>query len=91
MTSAIRLTVAQRRELRDLARRAQSTFGKHRSRVQNCLVAKGLARFCDEQGQAVSRYKWVSPGIVMQNLDAVSCEITEAGRVALREEGGDAG
>ena len=42
------LTAPQMDELRRLAREPQHTFGRARTRVQNSLVGKGLARYEDD-------------------------------------------
>jgi hypothetical protein len=49
------LTKPQQRELLYLAGHDQVTFGNARARVQNKLVAMGLARFLDVDGIAVCR------------------------------------
>ena len=65
VTERRRLTPAQERELRELARKPQNTFGKARVRVQNNLVFFGFARYVDEEDE----YGY-------QQL----CAITDAGR-----------
>ncbi len=67
------LTGPQLVELQRLARARQHTYGPCRARVQNALQAKGLARFCEEDGS--------TPDPSLGVFDY--CEITDAGRRAL--------
>lgn len=71
----MKLTSGQRKELRQLAGGPQPTFGYGRVHIQNNLVRKGLARYIDTAGQMV--------GAEAPEIDR--CEITEAGRAALKE------
>lgn len=71
----VKLTKPQLAELKQLARKPQSTYGSSRTRVQNTLVGKGLAQYLDEDGNT------------LRSLDATyladRCAITDAGRAYL--------
>lgn len=77
----VKLTPGQRTELRQLAGGPQPTFGYGRVHIQidarnhNNLVKKGLARYIDTVGQFVA----------IDSPEIDRCEITEAGRAALKE------
>lgn len=79
----MKLTKAQLDQLRLLGREPQSTFGSGRVRVQNNLVAKGLARYVDEKGQPI---RATLSGYCPESWLADRCVITEAGRARLAEE-----
>jgi hypothetical protein len=71
----VRLTRPQRDELTRLVREDQPNTGKHRVRVQNVLVDRGLARYVDENGKPVPE-RWML---------AERCQITDAGRAAIAD------
>ena len=76
------LTGAQHRELRRLAEKPQTTYGSARIRVQNNLVTMRLARFVDDAGKECLLS--VIGAVGYRSVDL--CEITEAGRAALRSQ-----
>ncbi len=80
----MKLTKPQLRELRRLAQEPQPTFGRWRARVQNSLRQKGLARFLvDGKPHTPTVLEIVTYAGISSWAD--SCEITDAGRVALAE------
>lgn len=74
----MKLTKPQIEELRKLLQKRQPTYGRHRSRVQNNLVYKKLARYINEDGTVVAPSSWGWPNF------GDWCEITDAGREALK-------
>lgn len=78
------MTPPQRRELGRLAEGPQRTYGRGRARVQNNLVRRGLARFVDAPGVAPRR-KSIAEIFASYGNDCDWCEITRAGRAALKE------
>lgn len=66
------LTKPQLEELKRVAKQPQPTFGSSRVRVQNALFNKGFVKYMDAGGRSVSASDF-----------ADTCEISEAGRLAL--------
>jgi hypothetical protein len=71
-----RLTPARLSELERLARARQQTFGSARVRVQNGLVALGLALYIDVEGRVIS-----------DGAMAEKCAITHDGMIVLKQNG----
>jgi len=77
VTGRVKLTDPQLDELRAMAVKPQSTYGSSRTRVQNNLVAKGLAQYVNEEGKPM--------GGPDATYLANRCAITAAGRAKLKE------
>ena len=63
--------------------RAKRRYGSGRARVQNNLVAKGLAQYVDEEGRPVRPTAF---GFCPQSWLADRCVITDAGRARLKAD-----
>lgn len=79
----VKLTAPQLEELKLLAQKRQSTRGKRRARVQNNLVRRGFARFCEEDGTVRQGLDLLRMLTSYGNL-CPYCEIADAGREALK-------
>lgn len=75
----LRLTKAQWEELGRMVREPQPTWGKHRVRVQNGLIMKGLGVYTNDEGTVVPLYEWKGLAMVL-NVDATRCAATAAGK-----------
>lgn len=69
----MKLTKPQLTELKQLAKKPQSTFGSSRVRLQNTLVRLRLASYEDEEGKPTDSWS------------ADRCVITDKGRTHLTE------